>query len=239
MNAISPGAATAREHSREDGSGRFGIQPVPAPPAVAALSPSDTVNVTVDGVEVVFGRNGSGKWRHSLSAARLAGESDLADSCDAVAYLLDREWFAPEEAQAALDAAREWSGPPEDVQEVALEAPPDRDPRMWLAALAGVTRVPGMRAPGAMVRWTLSGFLYRDPKPLETLDPEFWAQAEEVLRDADPRGCEHLDTAEWDEADRNVVAYAFWAQLRSRAHGWVWCPERRCLVDPETGEPAS
>ena len=150
---------------------------------------------------------------------------------------LDKEWFAPEETTAALEAAREWSGEPEDVQETALGGSPDRDERMWLAALAGVTRMPGMRAPGAMVRWVLTGFLYRDPRPLETLEPDFWARAEEVLRDADPAGCQHLDSAEWDPEDRNVVAYAFWARLRSRAHGWEWCPERRCLVDPDTGEP--
>ena len=172
-----------------------------------------------------------------MATARFAGENDLADSCDAVAYLLEKGWFAPEEAQAALDAAREWTGDPEDVQETALDDPADRDPRMWLAALAGVTRMPRMRAPGAMVRWVLTGFLYRNPKPLETLDPEFWAQAEEILRDADAAGCRHLDSADWDPNDRNVVAYAFWAQLRGRAHNWAWCPERRCLVDPNTGEP--
>ena len=186
---------------------------------------------------MTFGRDNSGSWRHSLAATRFAGANDLADACDAVAYLLDKEWFAPEEAQLALEAAREWSGEPEEVQETALGDSPDRDERLWLAALAGVTRMPGMRAPGAMVRWVLTGFLYRDPRPLKALEPEFWARAEEVLRDADPAGCKHLDSAEWDPEDRNVVAYAFWKQLRCCANGWEWCPERRCIVDPETGEP--
>ena len=226
----------AREQSRDDASGRFGSQRLPVPPS-AAVEQGDTVSAEVDGIEVTFGRDGSGRWRHSLAAARFAGESEIADSCDAVAYLLDRGWFSPKEAQTALDAAREWSGHPEEVQEIALVDPVDRDERMWLAALAGVTRMSGMRAPGAMVRWVLTGFLYRDPRPLDALAPEFWARAEEVLRDADPTGCEHLDTADWDPEDRNVVAYAFWVKLRCRAHGWDWCPERRCIVDPETGEP--
>ena len=234
MAAISPAAVTARERSRDNTSGRFGAQPLP-PPASAAKT--DTVSVTADEVNITFGRDNSGGWRHSLAATRFAGSNDLADACDAVVYLLDKGWFAPEEAQAALEAAREWSGEPEDVQETALGDSPDRDERMWLAALAGVTRMPGMRAPGAMVRWVLTGFLYRDPRPLETLGSAFWARAEEVLRDADPAGCRHLDTAEWDHEDRNVVAYAFWKHLRCCAHGWEWCPERSCIVDPETGEP--
>ncbi|MYA40498.1 MAG: hypothetical protein F4Z31_01715 [Gemmatimonadetes bacterium] len=227
----------ARERSRDDTSGRFGSQPLLQPPA-AASAHNDIVTATADEVEVTFGRDGSGNWKHSLTAARFAGENELADSCDAAVYLLDKGWFAPGEIQEALDAVREWSGDPEDVREITLEDPPDRDPRMWLAALAGVTRMPGMRAPGAMIRWALTGFLYRDPSPFEVLPAEFWSQAEEVLRDADPVGCRHLDSADWDGEDRNVVAYAFWEQLRGGAHGWVWCPERRCLVDPETGEPA-
>ena len=236
MTAISPAAVAAREGSRDHTSGRFGAQPLPSPPPAAA-GQTDTVGVKVDGVEVTFGRDRSGSWRHSLAATRFAGANDLADACDAVAYLLDQEWFAPEEVEAALEAAREWSGAPEEVQEAALSDPPHRDERMWLAALAGVTRMPGMRAPGAMVRWVLTGFLYRDPRPLETLEPEFWARAEKVLRDADPSGCKHLDSAEWDPEDRNAAAYAFWKLLRCCAHGWEWCPERRRLVDPETGEP--
>ena len=236
MTTISPAAVAAREGSRDDASGRFGAQPLPSPPSAVATQ-TDTVSVTVDGVEVTFGRDKSGAWRHSLAATRFAGANNLADACDAVAYLLDKEWFAPDEAPMALEAAREWSGQPEDAKEAALGESPDRDERMWLAALAGVTRMPGIRAPGAIVRWVLTGFLYRDPRPLETLEPEFWARAEEVLRDADPAGCKHLDSAEWDPEDRNVVAYAFWKQLRCCAHGWEWCPERRCLVDPDTGEP--
>ena len=200
------------------------------------VEPSETVSAEVDGIEVTFGLDNTGGWRHSMAAIRLAGESDLADSCDAVVYLLDKGWFAPEEAQMALDAARAWSSDPEHVQEIALLDPPEHDARMWLAALAGVTRMPGMRAPGAMVRWLLTGFLYRDPRPVDALDPGFWSRAEEVLRDADPAGCEHLDSTELDPEDRNVAAYAFWVQLRCCANGWEWCPKRRCIVDPKTGE---